>query len=474
MKIDDIDITATLEQAKLQLEQERNISPSLKTLLNVLFVVIAVLTKRLGLNSKNSSKPPSSDPNRKKEPTEKSTRKAGGQMGHVGTQLQPVKNPDEIIELPLDKTLLPKGKYHSAGYDARQVIRFKISKHVIEYRAQILENAQGEQWMAAFPEFVTRPAQYGNDFKSHAVYLSQFQLLPYNRVEDYFRHECQIPISQGSLCRFNQQAYDLLVDFDAWVKEKLINARLLHVDETGINVNAKQVWLHVAANEQWTYFYPHIKRGNEATNDIGILPKFKGTLCHDHWKPYFIYQCLHALCNAHHLRELERAFEQDHQAWAKRLQALLLEINQVTKKAGCQLSEVSASQYCQHYRTILEEGKKECPLPEPEANEKKRRGRVKKSKSRNLLERLINFEDETLRFMKEVDVPFSNNLAENNLRMTKVQRKISGCFRSMEGAYIFCRIRSYISTCRKHQMSVTEALNLLFDGKKPVFMQNVG
>lgn len=473
MKIENIDITKTLDQAKSQLEKE-NISPAFKVLLNVLFVVIGLLMNRLGLNSSNSSKPPSSDPNRKKKLKNNSTKKAGGQLGHVGAKLEPVKDPNEIIIIPLDKTLLPKGKYHRAGYDARQVIHFRISKHVIEYRAEIFENAKGDQWVAAFPESVARLIQYGNDFKAHAVYFSQFQLLPYNRIQDYFRYEGQVPVSQGSLFRFNQEAYRLLDFFDGWVKQQLMTSTLLHVDETGINVSGKLLWLHVTANEQWTYFYPHHKRGSEATNAIGILPHFKGTLCHDHWKCYFIYQCLHALCNAHHLRELERAFEQDQQSWAQAMKVLLIEMNAATQEAGGKLEEKQITKYCEQYRVILETGKEECPLPEVNTEEKKSPGRVKKSKSRNLLERLINFEEETLRFMKEVDVPFTNNLAENNLRMTKVQRKISGCFRSMEGAYIFCRIRSYISTCRKHQMSVTEALNLLFEGKKPKFMCESG
>ena len=473
MKIENIDVNKTLESAREVLAEEKNISPALKSMFEIMLLIITLLMNRFGLNSQNSSKPPSDDKNREKQSKKNPLcKKPGGQLGHPGKNLSPVKNPDEIKVLNIDKKTLPKGQYHEAGYDARQVINIHISRHVIEYRAQILENQKGHQFVASFPDNVTRPVQYGQGLKAHAVYLSQFQLLPYNRIEDYFKEEMDIPVSMGSLYHFNQEAYGLLEEFDAFVKKRLTASSLLHVDETGINVNSKIAWIHVAANELWTYFFPHEKRGSIAMDDIGILPTFKGTLCHDHWKPYFIYQCIHSLCNAHHLRELQRAFEQDNQSWALSMKELLIEINKTAKEAGGSLVEKAANEYCQKYRAILAAGKTECPLPEIPllANGKKKPGRIKKSKARNLLERLALFEEDTLRFMKEVDVPFTNNLAENNIRMTKVQQKISGCFRSMEGAYIFCRIRSYISTCRKHGMSVTDALKMLFKGEMPDFM----
>lgn len=475
MKIENIDVNKTLEKARELLEHEKSISPAFKTILEVLFLVITVLMNRFGLNSKNSSKPPSDDKNReKKSKKDPLGKKPGGQVGHKGKNLRPVENPDEIKVIKLDKKTLPKGQYHEAGYDARQVINIHLSRHVIEYRAQILKDQKGNQFVASFPANLTRPVQYGQDLKAHAVYLSQFQLLPYHRTEDYFKEEMDIPVGVGSLYNFNQEAYGLLEKFDAFVKKRLIASSLLHVDETGINVNSKTAWIHVAANELWTYFFPHEKRGSIAMDDIGILPTFKGTLCHDHWKPYFIYQCIHSLCNAHHLRELQRAFEQDNQSWALLMKELLIEINKATKEAGGSLVEKTANEYCEKYRAILIAGKIECPLPETPLliNGKRKPGRIKKSKARNLLERLALFEEDTLRFMKEVDVPFTNNLAENNIRMTKVQQKISGCFRSMEGAYIFCRIRSYISTCRKHGMSVTDALKMLFKGEMPDFMRD--
>lgn len=470
MTIKDLDIKDTLKKAKGFLDEDVSLSAAAKTMMLLLIMIVEMLANRLGLNSKNSSKPPSQDPNReKKNKKDPLAKKPGGQKGHPGNNLKPVTDPDEIKKIFVDKKKLPRGKYHEVGYTSRQVIDIKISRHVIEYQAQILANENGKKFFAEYPEELTRAVQYGHSVKSHAVYLSQYQLLPYNRVDQYFDEEMKIPISPGSIQNFNKQAYQLLEDFDALAKKKLITASVLHVDETGINVKGKQHWLHLTANEKWTYFYPHAKRGSDATKEIGILEFFKGVLCHDHWKPYFIYSCDHSLCNAHHLRELQRAYEQDEKKWALSMKELLIEINKKVKKVGGELPENVANFYYDRYRNILEKGKKESPLSKADPL-KKKRGRVAKTKSRNLLERLINFEEETLRFMREVDVPFTNNLAENNIRMTKVHQKISGCFMSMEGAYIFCRIRSYLSTCRKQGVSVTDALSMLFEGKMPAFM----
>jgi len=251
--------------------------------------------------------------------------------------------------------------------------------------------------------------------------------------------------------------------------EQFAVSDLVHADETGINVNGKRIWLHSASNERWTYYYPHAKRGTEAMNAIGILPKFNGILCHDHWKPYYTYACTHALCNAHHLRELERAWEQDHQAWARQMKGLLEEINRAVDQSGTNLSPKDAKRYREKYKALLKKAALECPPPD-ETKHAGKRGRIKRSKARNLLERLMDYEDDVLRFMENEIVPFTNNLGENDIRMTKVQQKISGCFRSMDGAYMFCRIRAYLSTCRKNGVNPSEALRLLFAGEVPYFI----
>ncbi|MBA4417922.1 MAG: IS66 family transposase [Syntrophus sp. (in: bacteria)] len=469
MTVESINVEAAIKRVNDLVALEKDISPALKASLEVLLLLIAILANRLGLNSKNSSKPPSTDPNRLKEPKGTGERKPGGQPGHRGTTLRPVADPDEVKVIKVDKSALPEGRYRDVGYEARQVIDLDISTVVTEWRAQILEDHQGTRYVAPFPEGVTRPVQYGIGVKVNSIYMSQYQLIPYNRIEDHFLDQMQIPVSSGSIYNFNQEAYERLEYFDQWVRKRLTSSPLLHADETGINIGGKGYWLHNTSNAEFSFFYPHCKRGCEALNEIGVLPGFRGILCHDHWKPYFQYGAFHSLCNAHRLRELERAWEQDTQQWAQKMMILLKEINKATDEAGGRLDIMASEHYRKCYRDLIEEAERECPPPD-KTDRKGGRGRFPRSKSRNLLERLRDFEGDVLRFMDEERVPFSNNQAENDLRMTKVQQKISGCFRSLDGAKIFCRIRSYLSTCRKQGLTSSESLRLLFEGKQPPFI----
>jgi len=472
LKIEDIDVDSSINSVKELLKKEKDLSPAFRAALDVLLVLVALLFNRMTLNSKNSSKPPSTDPNREKSSKKgKSRRKPGGQKGHNGTTLEPVDNPDEVKVLPIDRRTLPKGsQYQEVGHEHRQVIDIDIARFVTEYQAQILEDDQGNRFVASFPEGVNRPVQYGPNLKANAVYMSQYQLIPYDRVRDHFQDQMHIPVSAGSVFNFNKEAYAGLDAFGQWAKTQLAQSDLMHADETGINIGGKRHWLHCASSTSLTWFHPHAKRGTEAMDEIGILPFFKGVLCHDHWKPYYQYGCTHALCNAHHLRELERAWEQDHQQWAKEMQTLLINLAKAVEDAGGCLPPDEAKRWRRRYRRLLKKADSECPPPD-ESQRKGKRGRLKRSKARNLLERLRNFEHDVLRFMEVENVPFTNNQGENDLRMTKVQQKISGCFRSMEGAKIFCRVRSYLSTCRKRGITATQALTLLFQGKNPDFME---
>ena len=204
-------------------------------MVELLVLLVTLLANSLNLNSSNSSKPPSSDPNRKKVHKAKGGKKAGGQKGRVGETLQKVDDPDEIEVIKLDRRKLPSGKYKDIGYESRQVFDIDISRVVTEYQAQILEDSKGNRFVAPFPKEVTKAVQYGKSVKAHSVYMSQFQLIPYNRVQDYFKEQLQIPISSGSIFNFNQEAYDLLEIFEEKVKSKLAESALMHVDETSIN-----------------------------------------------------------------------------------------------------------------------------------------------------------------------------------------------------------------------------------------------
>lgn len=470
MKINNIDIDATIGKVKILLAEDKGLSPAIRSMVELLIFLVTFLTNRLNLNSRNSSKPPSSDPNRRKVRESKGDKKAGGQKGRVGVTLQKVDEPDKVEVIKVDRRKLPLGEYKEAGYESRQVFDIEILRVVTEYQAEILEDTKGKQFVAPFPKGVTKAVQYGTSVKEHSVYMSQFQLIPYKRIQGYFREQIAIPVSEGSIYNFNQEAYDLLETFEEKVKAELANSDVLHVDETSINTNGDRYWLHSASNNLWTHFFPHERRGTEAMDSIGILPKFKGILCHDHWKSYYTYNCTHALCNAHHLRELTGVWEEDKHQWAKDTKSLLEEMNRAVNDAGGLLETSESEKYRQRYRSILKNAEAECPPPD-EKNRKGKRGRVKRTKARNLLERLREYESDVLRFMDNKIVPFTNNLGENDIRMTKVQQKISGCFRSMDGAKIFCRIRSYLSTCRKQAVSSSQALEMLFRGVLPDFVR---
>jgi transposase len=471
VKIENIDVTKTVEKVQKFIEEDKTLSLTVKAMFELLLVIVNLCILRLSLNSKNSSKPPSTDLNRKKKNLAKDKKKPGGQNGHDGTNLKPVNNPDQIVKIKLNKKSLPKGKYTKAGYESRQVVDIKISRVVTEYRAEILRDDKGTKYTAPFPTEVTQKIQYGASVKAHSVYMSGFQMIPYNRIADYFADQMKIPLSAGSIFNFNKEAFEKLELFESIAKSELIKSSRINADETGINIGGKRKWLHLASNDLWAYFYPHDKRGAAAMDEAGILPNFTGVLCHDHWISYYTYTtCLHSLCNAHHLRELEAVVEFNQHQWAKQMQELLCEINDAVNQAGGMVSSEEADKYRQIYRKILSGGDIESPPPELLApGEKKKKGRIKKEKHRNLLERLRNFEDDVLRFMETDFVPFTNNMGENDLRMIKVQQKISGCFRSIEGAAIFCRIRGYLLSSQKHGVSPTDALTTLFNGQLPDF-----
>lgn len=473
MSIAKIDVTDALQQAERLLRQDKSLSLQVRAVFDLLVLIINLLVRKFGANSTNSNLPPSQDPHRERGSKRKAKghkRKPGGQNGHQGTTLQRDPNPDRIEHIPIDRRTIPPGRYKNAGFEARQVIDIEIHKQVTEYRAEILVDGKGTQFVAQFPAGVTRPVQYGNGIKAQSVYMSQQQLIPYERICDYFRDQCGIPLSAGSVFNFNQEAFGLLEHFESIVIQQLRVQLVLHADETGINVNGELLWLHSVSNERWTLFFAHARRGAEAMIAMGVLGQFRGTLCHDHWKAYFQFTtCRHALCNSHHLRELKRAWADDGQRWAQKMHALLLKINDATTKAGGCLTEEQAKRFRRRYRDILTSGDRECPPPKLK-DHPAQPGRVAKTKSRNLLERLRDYETETLRFMTDKFVPFTNNQGENDLRMTKVQQKISGCFRSFQGAQFFCRVRSYLSTCRKHGLSATAALQTLFSGHLPDFI----
>ncbi len=359
------------------IEADKTLSASMRTVCEMLLLVISLLSDRLGMNSKSSSKPPSVDPNREKKPCERSTKKVGGQKGHAGKTLVQYDDPDHTHVIKLDKRKLPKGQYTPAGFERRQVVDIEIKRSVTEYQAERWKDEAGAVVVALFPEGVTGAIQYSHQVKAYAVYLSQYQLLPYNRIEEYFSDQLGIPLSAGTIFNFNRLASALLVSsgIEEMIKEQLKNTICLHADEAGINVNGDRQWLHCASDLSWTYLFSHERRGTEAMNEMGILPDFMGVVCHDHWKPYYRYtECTHALCNAHHLRELEFAWEKDDQAWAKDMQSLLIKINKKVNANGGELTHLQSGYYRKKYRELILRGDIECALAD---HKSPRRGRKK-------------------------------------------------------------------------------------------------
>lgn len=474
MTIDKINIDKVVKEAEKFLAEAKGLSSEAQTLMKLLLLIISLLTNRLGLNSGNSSKPPSQDPNRKKKAKKKNAKKPGAQKGHEGKTLEKVSVPDETVDHKVSHCKECDNNLKNEpleSYETRQVFEIIIKRNVVEHKAEVKKCKKcGTVTTGEFPDGVSKAVQYGKSVKVLSVYMSLWQLIPYKRVEEFFNVQLNMPLSVGTIYNFNKEAFDRLEPFEPLVKEKLLESPLNHIDETGIKIGEKKGWLHCVTNETWTYFFPHNSRGKDAIIEMGVLPFYNGILCHDYYTAYYEYGSCHALCNSHHIRELERSIEQDNQSWSKLMKDLLNEINERVIEACGQLDELEQDKYQKRYMSILSEGKKECPL-NPKIPGK--RGKTTQSRSRNLLDRLERHQEDVLRFMKEEIVPFTNNLAERDIRMTKVQQKISGCFRSLLGAKIFCRVRSYLSTANKNSMTATQALVMLFDGKISDFQLHI-
>ena len=430
------------------------------------------LKQKLAKNSRNSSKPPSSDGYKKPKPKslrKKGRRKSGGQPGHSGKTLEFSKNPDRIIEHKLlccpisGESLTDKDIFNIIK---RQVFDLPEPKLLVEeHWIYQYRNSSGRIVTAEVPEGVSAPVQYGKRFQSWLVYLSDYQLVPLNRIRQMCADLYGYWISEDTILKARQQCYEQLEGFERQVKEKLGNCAIAHADETGLKVNSKNHWLHTLCNKRYTFLGIHRKRGYEALEAFGILESFCGRLVHDCWRAYFLLKnCKHSLCNPHLLRELVFAEEQLQQRWATKMNQLLRDAYDYSKASPGEVARKSKRSWHVRYGRIIAEGYRENPHFDAPPGAKKKRGRPKKTKSRNLLERMDKYRDEILAFIWDPEIPFSNNQAERDIRMVKVKQKISGGFRTLQNAEIFARIRSYISTEQKHGVRAWKALAKAFDG----------
>ncbi len=432
------------------------------------------LRARLDKDSHNSSKPPSSDGLAKKPlPVSlrpKSGRRPGGQSGHRGCTLELVDAPDQAhTYMPSACTQCGKalGTENSISFERRQVVDLPpLHLLVTEHQVHTCRCDCGHSTRADFPAHVTQPVQYGARVLGLGVYLRDYQLLPFARTAQLLKDVWGASLSPGTLATALKRASNSLAPVSEAIAGALRQSRLVHFDETGVHISGLLHWLHSASTSTLTYYTCHPKRGKEATEAAGILPDFAGTAVHDGWCSYGAYGCGHALCNAHHLRELTGLAEQG-QKWAADFKVLLTDMLTAVKAAQSSgKTRLHFQQECRfeaRYKKLLAQGYAANPPPEKPMRDK--RGRVKQSPARNLLMRLDRRRAWVLAFLYDFEVPFDNNLAERDIRMMKVRQKVSGGFRRLSGAQMFCRLRGYISTLRKQGLPVLCALEQIFQGQ---------
>jgi transposase len=432
---------------------------------------IAVLEARLGANSCNSSRPPSSDGLSKPpvDPKKRSLRcssgrSQGGQEGHEGARLEPVAVPDDHVEHPPERCDGCGGDLGGAerldGGERRQVFDLPPGTllRVVEHVAERRRCGCGRVSSGRFPAGVGAPTQYGPGIRALGVYLCVFQHLPYDRAAQALRDLAGAAVSTGTLSDWVAQAAAGLTDFDERLRELLTGAEVAHFDETGARIAGRLGWVHSASTDKLTRYTIHGRRGGEAIDAAGVLADFKGVAVHDGWAPYRNYAaCEHALCNVHHLRELEAAVEQGH-TWPLAMSCLLLDTKDLVERVRAggadRLDDRALGELADSYQTIIAMGHEQHP---PAAG--------KRTKAHNLLLRLERDQDAVLRFAHDFRVPFGNNQAEQDIRMVKLQQKISGCWRTSHGAERFLQIRSYISTARKQRQDVLGVLAQLAQGR---------
>lgn len=434
---------------------------------------IQALQDQVSKNSENSSKPPSSDGLKKPKTQslrEKSGRKVGGQSGHKGSTLQMVEEPDYVIEHKVDSCphcQTELSTTEATDYGRRQVfdipaVQIEITEHRVEVKA--CPGCQKEV-KACYPENVSQRVQYGPRIHAQTSYLNTYQLIPMARTCELLRDFYNVRPSTAFVPKANQSVREGSQPSLTLIKKQLQQADLAHFDESGVRVSGKLQWLHSSSTDSLTYYGIHEKRGRTAMDAIGILPEFQGRAVHDHYKSYNTYDCEHAFCNAHHLRELQFITDQYQQEWASRMATLLRDIkHEIDNSAATFSLPIGRLIYFNKlYDTILEQGF--LANPPPDTPPPKSRGRTKQSTPKNLLDRLKKHKAEVLAFMYDFNVPFDNNLAERDIRMIKIKQNVSGSFRTQDGADSFCHIRSYISTARKQARNAFSAILDALTGK---------
>ncbi|EFH85056.1 IS66 family transposase [Ktedonobacter racemifer] len=437
---------------------------------------IEELERRLAKDSHNSSKPPSSDgPSRKQMPRPTSSQPKGGQPGHRGHALPLVETPDQVIThrpSHCEACHCELGEAAGQVKERRQIHELPVLRlEVTEHQVEVIDCPVCHHLTAAsFPVGVNAPAQYGPRVQALAVYLSQYQLLPMERIGEVLEDLLGCPLSDGTLANWTQEAARTLGPTMHILKRLLLLQKLDHVDETGGRVKGLLHWFHVNATQWLTLYHWHRQRGQKAMDAIGILPQYSGRAIHDRLSSYDHYGCAHSVCGAHLLRDCLLIAERDHQPWAQQMHDLLRSMSHITARfrvtGAHRLPQGERDALVLRYFEILQQGfaLHRMLAPPPDASAPKKTGRRKQDDAKNLLDALLARAEQVLAFLDDLAVPISPNQAERDLRMIKVQQKISGTFRSAEGATAFCVIRSYLSTMRKQGRSMLAAMTAVFEG----------
>lgn len=456
-----------------ELEQE---VASLKQLLAEATALIAELQARLNQDSHNSNWPPSRDKSRRNTRSlrAKSDKSAGGQPGHSGQTLKVVDEPDHT---EVHRPAICTGCGHALPADAaaqvndarRQVFDIPpVKLEVTEHRTATVTCPHCHTATSgAFPETVSHAVQYGPRIKAFSVYLNQHQMVPVQRLHALLDEWLQAPVSPGTIVCWVQTASQRVEPQIERIQAGLHKAPVLNCDETGHYIGGKRFWVHVAATSDLTLYRPHTKRGRAGTDALGVLPGYQGVAVHDGYASYKQYECKHALCNVHHLRELTAVHEQDGQEWASEFKALLYRVkDEVAQARAAGVTALPASRrqaLDDDYQILIDKAYAANPPP-PGGWPAGKRGPRRKPKAFNLAKRLDTCRTQVLAFVDDFAVPFDNNLVERDIRMLKVQQKISGCFRSWAGAHAAAALRSYLSTMVKQGHTVTSVLQSLFSG----------
>lgn len=461
-------------------EQQSKDINSLQDTISSLQATIKELQRQLGLNSQNSSKPPSTDGFKKprtKSLRQSSGKKVGGQKAHKGSCQKIPHEPDEVKQHYPDKCLTcphlseckSSGSVFQCG-QSRFVIDAKIETIVTEHQAMEVAHCpcSNEKLSATFPSDVKAYTQYGSTISVLATIFNTFGAVSTNRIQTIFKNLLDVTISEATILSMIDKGASLVTDTVKQIKAHIeTNSDIAHADETGLNVNSQKYWVHTASTDKYTYLILHKRRGLEGVKANGAIVDYKGVVVHDCWGPYFkLDNIKHSVCCAHILRELNGVIDaEESHVWAKRFKHLLLNMKKSKEQAldsnKTELDESLLKLLLKEYDEILDYA--DIEFPSPKKVEGKGRGRTKKGKTRSLIERLRKLKDEVCRFVQDFTVPFDNNLAERDLRNIKTKIKVSGCFRTTEGAENYLKIMSYIGTAKKNGINAVKALKAAFD-----------